>query len=83
MGPPVCDAVRLFDYANAAACKNCVLRPRCTDAAFHKITRYENEAVLDLMAERLAAWPEVLDRRRESVEHLFASVKQDGPGHIS
>lgn len=28
------------------------------------------------MAERLAAWPEVLDRRRESVEHPFGSVKR-------
>lgn len=73
---PVRDAVRLFDYANAAACKLCALRSRCTEAAFRKITRYENEAVLDQMAERLAAWPEVLDRRRESVEHPFGSVKQ-------
>ncbi len=28
------------------------------------------------MAERLAARPEVLDSRRESVEHPFGSVKQ-------
>lgn len=75
-GRPVRDGVRLFDYANAAACKLCALRTRCTEAAFRKVTRYENEAVLDRMAERLAAWPEVLDRRRESVEHPFGSVKQ-------
>ena len=34
------------------------------------------DTTLDRMAERLAAWPEVLDRRRESVEHPFGSVKQ-------
>lgn len=28
------------------------------------------------MAERLAARPEALDRRRESVEHPFGSIKQ-------
>lgn len=73
---PVRDEVRLFDYANASACKTCALKARCTNAASRKITRYENEAVLDRMAERLAARPEVLDRRRESVEHPFGSVKQ-------
>ncbi len=31
---------------------------------------------MDRMAERLAARPEVMDRRRESVEHPFGSIKQ-------
>ena len=31
---------------------------------------------MDRMAARLAARPEVMDRRRESVEHPFSSVKQ-------
>ena len=35
-----------------------------------------DEAVLERMAARLAARPEVLDQRRESVEHPFGSVKQ-------
>lgn len=73
---PVRDEVRLFNYVNAAACKTCALKARCTDAASRKVTRYENEAVLDRMAERLAARPTVLDERRESVEHPFGSVKQ-------
>ena len=73
---PVRDDVRLFNYANAAACKTCALKARCTDAACRKVTRYENEAVLDRMAKRLAARPGVLDERRESVEHPFGSVKQ-------
>ena len=73
---PVRDGIRLFDYANDAACKTCALKARCTGAASRKVTRYENEAVLDRMAERLAARPEVLDTRRESVEHPFGSVKQ-------
>jgi hypothetical protein len=36
----------------------------------------ENEAVLDRMAVRFAARPEVLDQRRESVEHPFGTIKQ-------
>ena len=66
----------MFDYANAAACKSCALKTRCTAAAYRKVARYENEAVLDRMAKRLAARPGVLDERRESVEHPFGSVKQ-------
>jgi len=73
---PVRGEVRVFDYANATACKSCALKARCTGAAYRKVARYENEAVLDRMAKRLAARPGVLDERRESVEHPFGSVKQ-------
>ena len=38
--------------------------------------RFENEAIMEHMADRLAARPEVMDRRRESVEHPFGSIKQ-------
>ena len=40
------------------------------------MSRLENEAVLDRMQERLAKRPEVLNQRREAVEHLFGSIKQ-------
>lgn len=63
-------------FVNLSACKACDLRAQCTNAAFRKVMRYANEAILDRMAARLAAKPEVLDQRRESVEHPFGSVKQ-------
>ncbi len=63
------------DYANRAACPVCPLRSRCTND-FRKVSRLENEAVLDRMAARLKARPEILDRRRETVEHPFGSIKQ-------
>jgi hypothetical protein len=63
-------------FVNAKACKVCGLRAQCTNAAFRKVMRYANEAILDRMAARLAAKPEVLDQRRESVEHPFGSIKQ-------
>jgi hypothetical protein len=37
---------------------------------------YANEAILDRMADRLAMSSEVMDQRRESVEHPFGSIKQ-------
>ena len=64
-----------IDYANRDACKACALKPRCTKS-FRRVSRLENEAILDRAAVRLAARPEVLDQRRESVEHPFGSIKQ-------
>ena len=51
------------------------MRPRCTNDV-RSVSRLENEDVLDRMAERLEARPEILDRRREVVEHPFGSIKQ-------
>lgn len=64
-----------IDYSNRDGCKACNLRERCTNS-FRRVSRLENEAVLDRVAARLAARPEVLDRRRESVEHPFGTIKQ-------
>jgi transposase len=67
--------LKKIDYANRAACLVCPMRSRCTNG-YRKVSRLENEAVLDRMAARLKARPEVLDRRRETVEHPFGSIKQ-------
>ena len=67
--------LKKFDYSNRAACLVCAMRSRCTKE-FRKVSRLENEAVLDRMAERLKTRPEILDRRREIVEHPFGSIKQ-------
>jgi hypothetical protein len=40
------------------------------------VSRIENDDALDRMAQRLAARPDILDRRREIVEHPFGSIKQ-------
>jgi hypothetical protein len=41
-----------------------------------RVSRLENEAVLYRMAARLALRPDVLDQRRNSVEHPFRTIKQ-------
>jgi len=64
-----------IDYGNPKACRACPLRSRCTNDV-RSVSRLENEAVLDRMAARLQARPDVLDRRREIVEHPFGSIKQ-------
>jgi transposase len=64
-----------IDYSNPTACPTCPLRARCTTNV-RRVSRLENEAVLDRMAARLKARPELLDRRRETVEHPFGTIKQ-------
>ena len=65
-----------IQYANRDACRSCSLRPRCTTDTHRRISRYANEIVMDRIAERLAAKPDLLDHRRESVEHPFGPIKQ-------
>jgi transposase len=67
--------LKKIDYSNPAACPACPLRSRCT-TNLRRVSRLENEAVLDRMDARLKARPEILDRRREIVEHPFGSIKQ-------
>jgi transposase len=67
--------LKKIDYGNPKACRNCPLRARCTNGV-RSVSRIENEDALDRMAQRLAARPDILDRRREIVEHPFGSIKQ-------
>jgi transposase len=68
--------IKKINYANKQACRDCPIRSRCTRNSFRTVSRLENEAVLDRMQARLARRPEVLDRRREIVEHPFGTIKQ-------
>jgi len=66
---------RKIDYCNRKACRICNLRAKCTND-FRRVSRLENEAVLDRMAVRVKAHPEIMNERRNSVEHPFGSIKQ-------
>jgi IS5 family transposase len=68
--------LKKVNYVNKLACDDCAIRARCTGGTFRTVSRLENEAVLDRMAARLAKRPGVLDRRRETVEHPFGTIKQ-------
>lgn len=64
------------DYANAEACRDCSLRPRCTNAEYRAVSRLESEDALDRMEARLGQRPDILARRREIVEHPLGTIKQ-------
>src|SRR5271165_6983714 len=68
--------LKKVNYTNKLACDDCAIRSRCTGGRFRTVSRLENEAVLDRMQARLAQRPDILDRRRESVEHPFGTIKQ-------
>ena len=68
--------LKKVNYVNKLACDDCAIRAQCTRGQFRTVSRLENEVVLDRMQARLAQRPEILDRRRETVEHPFGSIKQ-------
>ena len=68
--------LKKINYVNKLACDDCAIRSRCTAGKFRTVSRLENEAVLDRMQARLAKRTDVLDCRRETVEHPFGSIKQ-------
>ena len=76
--------LKKINYVNKQVCRDCPIRSQCTGNRFRFVSRLENEAVLDRMQARLTMRPEVLDRRRETVEHPFRHDQaMDEPGRIS
>ena len=64
-------------YYRTAACRPCALKSRCTRSPeSRRITRWEQEGVLDAMAQRLRDNPKVMARRKTIVEHPFGTMKR-------
>jgi transposase len=68
--------LKKINYRNSQACRDCPIRSQCTGNQFRSVSRLENEAVLDRMQARIAQRPNILDQRRETVEHPFGTIKQ-------
>ena len=57
-------------------CADCPLRSRCTGSKqSRRIRRWEHEAVIDAMQERLDRKPDAMRIRRATVEHPFGTLK--------
>src|SRR5215469_4257801 len=56
-------------------CADCPLKPQCTSGSERRIKRWEHEAVIDAMQERLDRMPHVMSIRRAVVEHPFGTLK--------
>jgi len=67
---------RLTRYYVTSTCRRCRLRPQCTRGMDRRITRWEHESVLDRMKIRIRKHPEVLELRKQIVEHPFGTLKR-------
>lgn len=61
-------------YSNPSACRACPHRSKCTTTSYRRIERYEHDAAVERMAERVAANPQIVRRRGALVEHPFGSM---------
>jgi transposase len=59
----------------SSACPRCPLKARCTTGDYRRIARWEHEAVLEAMQERLDRQPDAMKLRRQTVEHPFGTLK--------
>lgn len=65
----------LHRYWNLSACRPCALKPQCTPAKERRVSRWEHEAVLEAMQGRLDREPRAMRIRRQTVEHVFGTIK--------
>jgi transposase len=56
-------------------CGNCALKELCTTGKERRITRHEDEHVLEAVQRRLDSNPQAMRQRRETVEHPFGTIK--------
>lgn len=59
----------------SSACPRCPLKSQCTPADYRRIRRWEHEAVLEAMQQRLDRQPNAMTIRRRTVEHVFGTLK--------
>ena len=63
-------------YVNwTTKCAGCPLKSRCTSGKERRIKRWEHEAVIDAMQERLDRRPDAMRIRRATAEHPFGTLK--------
>ena len=59
----------------SSACPSCALKDQCTTSSFRRIRRWEHEAVINRMQQRLDRKPDAMTLRRATIEHVFGTLK--------
>ncbi|NNF80273.1 MAG: IS1182 family transposase [Rhizobiales bacterium] len=57
------------------ACGSCSLKSQCTTGTERRISRWEDEHLVEAMQQRLDEHPDAMRLRRETVEHPFGTLK--------
>ena len=67
---------RQIRYYATSACRQCPIKSRCTRSkSGRRITRWIDEHILERMEERLKANPQIMNQRKQIVEHPFGTIK--------
>jgi transposase len=56
-------------------CRSCAMKKQCTPIARRRVNRWEHEDLLEAMQTRLDHHPEAMRIRRQTVEHIFGTLK--------
>lgn len=68
---------RPIRYYATAACGQCPMRAKCTtNKSGRRITRHEDEGVLEAMQKRVLLRPDLVALRKTIVEHVFGTIKR-------
>lgn len=59
----------------SSACIDCPIKSQCTTGKYRRISRWEHEAVLDIVEARITQEPERMAARRNTIEHPFGTIK--------
>ena len=59
----------------SSACPRCPIKAQCTSSDYRRIARWEHEHVLEAMQRRLEQMPSAAKIRRQTVEHVFGTLK--------
>ncbi len=60
---------------STSICKTCALKAQCTTGSDRRISRWEHEAVLEKVQDRLDHNPDAMGVRRQTAEHPFGTIK--------
>lgn len=68
---------RATRYYATSACRDCTIKAQCTEnKGGRRITRWAEEHLLERMAERVRAHPEIIKQRKALIEHIFGTIKR-------
>ncbi len=59
----------------SSACPGCPQKAQCTTGDYRRVSRWEHEAVLEALEERMDREPERMRTRKNTVEHPFGTIK--------
>jgi transposase len=59
----------------SSACPACPMKAQCTTGEYRRIRRWEHEAVMDKVQQRLDRMPDAMTVRKRTIEHVFGTLK--------